>query len=651
MRSPEIVAHDQALMRAILRGIRHLESLQTQAGCWEGRVYDNVTITAEYLMFLKFMGILDDSTAQRAKQTILDGQLPDGGWPIYGDGPSEHSATVEAYFALKLCGLSPRQSALKRARELILKRGGIQSARVFTKIHLAMFGEYPWGKIPVINPELMLLPKQAPIHIYEFSSWSRSVIIPLLIIFHAKPVHPLSPDERISELNVPERRSSLRSRIRWMREAPWDLEKIFTVAQTALSIYEKSPVKPLRSRALDMAEKWIWNHQDPMGNWGGIFPAMANSLIAMRLRGHSLDDPRMKKGLRMLRSFAEETPQAFRMQSTVSPVWDTAIAAYALLEAATPPSDARIQKAAEWLLRLQILDVRGDWRFKVHPHTRPGGWPFEYENDQYPDIDDSALAILALLPLETEEHLGPAVSKAIDRAIEWIVGMQGSDGGWGAFDRDNNRKILNQIPFADLKSLLDPSSPDVTGHVLEALGAAGCSRGAPVIDHAVQFLRRTQEQDGSWFGRWGVNYIYGTAAVLSGLKFAGENMKLAYLRRAANWLAAVQNKDGGWGESCESYDENRYVPLGHSTASQTAWALIGLMACPWSDEESIERGVEYLLARQKPDGTWDEPEWTATGFPQHFYLRYDLYRSYFPVMALGRYLVRPGRSVFKKVSA
>ncbi len=647
----EEIAQDQVLASAIRRGTECLRSLQTKAGYWEGRVHDNVTITAEYLMFLKFMGILDAATAQKAKKTILDGQLSDGGWALYGGGPSDHSATVEAYFALKLCGLTSRHSALKHARELILKKGGIQSTRVFTKIHLALFGEYSWGKIPVINPELMLLPKQAPIHIYEFSSWSRSVIVPLLIIFHAKPVVPLEPHQQVRELNVPEKPPTLRSRIRWVRKGPWDLERIFTVAQTALLIYERSPVKPLRSRALDMAEKWIWDHQDPEGNWGGIFPAMTNSLMALRLRGCPLDDPRMEKGLRKLRSFAEETPQTLRMQSTVSPVWDTAIAAYALLEATVPPSNPMIRKAADWLLRLQTLNVRGDWRFKVHPHTRPGGWPFEHENDHYPDIDDSALTILSLLPLETEKDVESLVSKAIDRGIEWIVGMQGSNGGWGAFDRDNNRKILNQIPFADLKSLLDPSTPDVTGHVLEALGAAGCTRRAPVVDHAVQFLKRNQTPDGSWFGRWGVNYIYGTAAVLSGLKFAGENMRLSYVRRAADWIASVQNPDGGWGESCTSYHENRYVPLGHSTASQTAWALIGLMACPSGDEQAVERGMRYLLKHQKPDGSWDEPEWTGTGFPKHFYLRYDLYRIYFPVMALGRFLVRPDRDPERKLSA
>jgi squalene-hopene/tetraprenyl-beta-curcumene cyclase len=656
-RSDEAPSLDEApedghLRQAIRRASAHLGSLQREAGFWEGRVHDNVTITAEYVMFLKFMGLLDPAIAEKAKRTILDGQLENGGWAIYGGGPSNHSATVEAYFALKLCGFSSRHAALKRAKELILLNGGIQSARVFTKIHLALFGEYSWGKIPVINPELMLLPRRAPIHIYEFSSWSRSVIVPLLIIFHAKPVIRLEPEERITELNVPERPWSMRRRIRWVRERPpWDLERIFTVAQTALLIYEKSPVKPLRKQALDMAERWIWEHQDPHGNWGGIFPAMTNSLMALHLRGYPLNDPRIRKGLAMLRSFAEEDSRRFRMQSTVSPVWDTGIAGYAMLEAAVFPTDPRIRRMADWLLRLQILDKRGDWKFKARPHTRPGGWPFEHENDMYPDIDDSALAILALLPLEKVEDLHARVSKSIDRGIEWILGMQGTDGGWGAFDRDNNRKILNQIPFADLKSLLDPGTPDVTGHVLEALGAAGFERNSPSVERGIQFLRRTQEGNGSWFGRWGVDYVYGTGAALSGLKFCGENMKLAYVRKAADWLAGVQQKDGGWGESCSSYVENRYVSLGHSTPSQTAWAMIGMMACPSADEEAIERGARYLLKHQRPDGSWEEPEWTGTGFPKHFFLRYDYYRLYFPLMALGRFAVRSGRKARRKLSA
>ncbi|MFH1262576.1 MAG: squalene--hopene cyclase [Pseudomonadota bacterium] len=652
---------------SIVKAEEHLDTLQQPDGYWEARVYDNVTMTAEYVMTLRFLGLLDDELKVKARQTILDCQLENGGWNIYGGGPADHSSTVEAYFALKLCGLTTRHRALKAARERIVENGGIATARVFTKIQLALFGEYPWDLIPVINPELMLLPKKAPINIYELSSWSRSVVIPLLIIFDRKPVCVLEKNETISELVVPTTKKSAQERInrilkerrvnfgeifemarstrdqirQILRTRKVDLEQIFQVTQLALSTYERIPMKPLRSRALKLAEDWILEHQDPKGNWGGIFPAMANSLMALKLRGYPLTHPAMQNGLQALRSFAEENDEAFRMQSTVSPVWDTAIIAYAMTEAARTPENPMIRRAIDYLLKEQILHVNGDWKFKAKK-CRPGGWPFEHENDRYPDIDDSAYAILALLPHENDPKLSKRIEPAIDRGIEWLLGMQGSDGGWGAFDRDNNRHVLNEIPFADLKSLIDPSTPDVTGHVIEALGATGMKRSAAPIEKAVAFLRKTQKEDGSWFGRWGVAYIYGTGAVLSGLKVAGEKMDHRYIERAVRWLEEIQNDDGGWGESCAAYDKKEYVPLGNSTASQTAWALLGLLACPSASDEAIERAITYLLRTQLSDGSWEEPEWTGTGFPRHFYLRYDYYRLYWPLLALGRYARRLG---------
>lgn len=631
----------------------YLFSLQKEEGYWEGHVYDNVTITAEYLMALKFLGLFDDDPEliKKAKKTILDTQLPDGGWNIYEGGPSEHSATVEAYFALKLCGLTGRHKAMRLAKDRILECGGIATTRVFTKIHLALFGQYSWNNVPVINPELMLLPKQAPIHIYEFSSWSRAVIIPLLIIFDQKPVMPLPKSQGIAELYVPGTRKRKRDQLKEIiKNRRVELEHIFEVAQTALTIYEKMPMKPLRKTAVAMAEEWILKHQDPEGNWGGIFPAMANSLIALRLRGYPFKHPVMSKGLKALRSFADETEKTFRMQSTISPVWDTAIAGYALSESGQSPDQISLKHMRDWLLKKQILNVYGDWRFKAKK-ARPGGWPFEHENDQYPDIDDSALAILALLPYDHDAAQSKKVTRSIDRGIEWLLGMQGSDGGWGAFDRDNNRHILNQIPFADLKSLLDPSTPDVTGHVIEALGAAGYKLSEKPMQRALEFLRKTQEKDGSWFGRWGVAYVYGTGAVLSGLQMAGVNMRANHVEKALRWLESIQNQDGGWGESCQAYDKNQYVPLGYSTVSQTSWALLGLLASPLSQPKIIEQGIQFLVDTQKPDGSWEEPEWTGTGFPRHFYLRYDYYRLYFPLLALGRFASAKCRNSFAKSSA
>ncbi|HLG19825.1 MAG TPA: squalene--hopene cyclase [Bdellovibrionota bacterium] len=628
---------DEETQTAIARARDCLFDLLHPKGFWEGRVYDNVTITAEYVMFLRFLGLLDAQTAEKAKRTILDDQLPDGGWNIYGGGPSEHSATVEAYFGLKLCGLTHRHKTLQSARDLILAKGGIDTTRVFTKINLALFGQVPWNKVPVIQPELMLLPKKAPIHIYEFSSWSRAVIIPLLLIFDRKPVVALPKAQQVPELyapNAPKKKGFPFRKI--VRERRVDLEQIFDVAHVALSMYEfVMPIKPLRKRALNLAEKWVLEHQDKDGSWCGIFPAMANSILALHLRGYSFHHPVMKKGLRVLRSYAEEDEETLRMQSTQSPIWDTGIAAYAFWETGGLPPGTRSARCLDWLLDRQILDVQGDWKHKARP-GRPGGWPFEHHNAHYPDIDDTALAILALLPAE-EEKGRSEITHSIDRGVEWLIAMQGSDGGWGAFDRDNNRHFLNQIPFADLKSLLDPSTPDVTGHVIEALAAAGYHRRLEPIRHGFEFLRKTQESDGSWFGRWGVNYVYGTAAALSGLWVAGEDMNADYVKKAGDWLAAVQNPDGGFGESVESYEKGSYVALGRSTASQTAWGLIGLLACECKRPEAIERAARWLMQVQKNDGSWDEPEWTGTGFPRHFYLRYDYYRLYFPLWALGRY--------------
>jgi squalene-hopene/tetraprenyl-beta-curcumene cyclase len=622
------------IKKAVQKIQNHYLGLQ-KGDHWEGRVYDNPTITAEYIMFLRFLGLLDEETKLKAKNAILEAQNLDGTWNLYYNGPSNHSANVEAYFALKICGMSVDHPAMKKAHDRIIEQGGVETTRVFTKIHLCLFGEYPWEKIPAISPELMLLPKQAPIHIYEFSSWSRSVIVPLLIIFDHKPVQKLAEHERIPELHKFVPSVSLTRKIRYISQVSlFETEQVFKMTQQLVKIYEKSPVKPLRKKALDMAESWIIEHQDPDGNWGGIFPAYSNSILALYLRGYPLEHPYIQKGLGALRTYAEENKSYLRMQSTISPVWDTAIGMYALSESGYANDSDKMVKARNWLLKKQITDRHGDWIHKsLKP--KPGGWPFEHENDQYPDLDDTSLAILALLP---HEKYDAKVSVAIERGIEWILGMQGSDGGWGAFDRDNNKHILNDIPFADLKSLLDPSTPDITGHVLEALGHAGIGGDHPAVIRAIEFLKNTQEADGSWFGRWGVNYIYGTCAALCGLQAVGCNMSQTFIMKGINFLQSTQNLDGGWGETCESYDHQKYMPLYYSTPSQTAWGLLGLMSCSKSSPEAIERGIQWLIKNQNEDGSWDEPEWTATGFPSHFYLKYEYYRLYFPLIALARAL-------------
>jgi squalene-hopene/tetraprenyl-beta-curcumene cyclase len=623
------------IQKSIKKIQNHFLSLQRE-NHWEGRVYDNPTITSEYIMFLRFLGLLDEKTKLQASRAILDAQLPDGTWNLYYNGPSNHSANVESYFALKICGVSKDHPQMKKAFDRIVEGGGIRTTRVFTKIHLCLFGEYPWESIPAISPELMLLPQQAPIHIYEFSSWSRAVIVPLLIIFDHKPVCNLEENEKIPELHTASLNPiPLHRKIRNISQVSlFETEQVFKMTQQLVKFYEKSPIKPLRKKALELAENWIIEHQDPKGNWGGIFPAYANSILALRLRGYPLEHPYIQKGLQALRTYAEERPDYLRMQSTISPVWDTAIGMFAMTESGYSPNTERMIKARNWLVEKQITQRHGDWIHKsLKP--KPGGWPFEHENDLYPDLDDTSMAILALLPHEKSD---PKISTAIERGIEWMFGMQGSDGGWGAFDRDNNKHILNEIPFADLKSLLDPSTPDITGHVLEALGQSGIHCDHPNVINAIEFLKNTQEKDGSWFGRWGVNYVYGTSAVLCGLQTVGCNMNQTWIMKAVHWLQSIQNQDGGWGESCESYDHGQYAPLYYSTPSQTAWGLLGLLSCDKSSPEIIERGIKLLLKTQNEDGSWDEPEWTATGFPSHFYLRYDYYRLYFPLLALARAL-------------
>ncbi|MEZ4704841.1 MAG: squalene--hopene cyclase [Bdellovibrionota bacterium] len=620
------------------KAAQHFLSLQHEDAYWEAKVFDNVTITSEYVMFLRFLGLLDDETKVKAREEIFRCRKSDGTWDLfYGDFPNL-SATIEAYMALKICGVPQDDPRMKQSLEQIHVLGGVEKSRVFTKIHMALFGAYPWEKIPVLSPELMLLPRKAPIDLYEFSSWSRLVIIPLLIIFDQKPVCTLGVHENVHEVSVAASQSKLTEKIEELVKENFsspkaNMEQVFRWLQTLISGYEKISLKPIRNRALDLAEKWILDHQDPKGNWGGIFPAYANSILALHLRGYSLDHPVLAQGLSTLRTYAEESSSHLRMQSTISPIWDTTIGMYALQEAGVDGSHPRMEKAAQWLLEAQILDHGGDWMLKAKD-VRPGGWAFEHENHQYPDLDDTAMAILALLPWE-EKH-PEMVSDRIDRAIEWVLGMQCSDGGWAAFDRDNNKKILNDIPFADLKSLLDPSTPDVTGHVLEALAHAGLSLHSPEIQDCLRYLKQAQEPNGSWFGRWGVNYIYGTCAVLCGLHAIGEDMNAPYIKKAVRWLESIQNPDGGWGESCRSYDHNTYLPLGYSTASQTAWGLLALLCCSQSHLPCIEKATQFLKQTQCEDGSWIEPEWTGTGFPSHFYLRYDYYRLYFPLLALAR---------------
>ena len=622
----------ERLGQAIKSSQAYILSQQHPDGHWVGELESNTTLTSEYILFCHFVGCVDERRQAKCVQYLLSEQQTDGGWTLYYGGPSDLSTTIEAYFAMRVAGVPPEIPPMQRARQCIHTLGGLSQARVFTKIFLALFGQFDWRGIPVIPPEIIFLPSSFYINIYEFSSWSRSVIIPLTILFAKKPICPLPPSCQVEEELFVEPPGSGRYALK-RREKGLSWELLFVMLDGLLKVSEKYTSHTLRETALRRAEQWTLEHQDQTGDWGGIMPAMMNSVLALVSLGYGPTSRPVAKGLEAIERFGIEEQDTFRLQACVSPVWDTVLSVTALMDAGLPRTHAPVRKAMTWLLGKQVL-CEGDWRVK-NRRGQPGGWSFEFYNDFYPDNDDTAAVLIALhkagLP---EEEKG----EAMQRGLRWLLSMQCDDGGWGAFDVNNNKVLLNKIPFADLESLLDPSTSDLTGRVLELLGLIGFPRTHRIVERAVQFVRRNQDADGAWYGRWGVNYIYGTCHVLCGLHSLGENMRQPYIRRAVEWLIEHQNTDGGWGESCRSYEEpDRYRGVGASTASQTAWALMGLLAAGIVRHQAVVRGVDFLLRTQTDSGTWYEPEFTGTGFPKHFFIKYHMYQHYFPLMALSRY--------------
>jgi len=616
--------------RAIERATAHLLSLQRDAGYWWAELESNVTITAEHVFLRHILGAPDAGEARDAANFILSKQREDGTWANWHDGPPEPSTTVEAYLALKMAGLSPHDARMARARAFILSRGGVERVRVFTKIWLAMLGEWDWRGIPALPAELILLPKWSPISIYSFACWARQTIVPLSIVMDARPVAPLPGEARIDEL-YPHGRAGADLSVRpTKRTLP---ARGFLLLDRLLRLYERSPWKPLRRRALARAEAWILERQEADGSWGGIQPPWVYSLIALWLRGHRLDgDGPLARGFAGFygeTGFAIRERDSFRLQSCLSPVWDSALALLALRDAGIPPTHPAVACVARWLLDEQIV-AGGDWQ--VRCDAPPGGWAFEFANDGYPDTDDTAAVLMALHDLG-----GGRGRNAAGRGERWLVGMQSRNGGWGAFDRDNVRTWTRHVPFCDFGEVIDPPSADVTGHVIECLGRRGRRIGDPVVDRAVSYLKKEQEEDGAWFGRWGVNLTYGIGCVLPGLDAVGEDMDAPYVRRAVRWLMARQNADGGWGERIEGYDGPAWRGRGPSTSSQTAWALLALVAAGEAAHPATQRGIEYLVQTQNGSGGWDEAQFTGAGFPTDFMIRYDLYRDVFPLMALGRW--------------
>ena len=616
---------------AIAQGVSYLLSLQHNEGYWWGELESNVTITAEHLFLSHILGVGNKSEWRKIANYILSMQRDDGTWAIWYDGPGDLSTTIEAYLALKLAGIDSDSPEMRAARDFILENGGVEKARIFTKIWLAILGEWDWRGTPMMPPEVIFLPHWFPVSIYDFACWARGTVVPMTIIQTLRPVFPLPAYAHIDELFV-NGKENADLRIPVTKHSAWS--KGFRLLDKLLRVYDRVPVKPLRKTAIRKAERWIVARQEADGSWGGIQPPWVYSLIALKALGYSMDHPVMRKGFSGFygeQGFAIEEDNAFRLQSCLSPVWDTGLTAIALQDAGLPADHPALINAGEWLLNEQIF-VGGDWQ--VRARAKPGGWAFEFANDIYPDTDDTAIVMIALKDLGLPEK---EKQEAMTRGLEWLLGMQSRNGGWGAFDRNNTKALLREIPFADFGEVIDPPSVDVTAHIVELLGRLGYKKGFPPIDRALRYLKNEQDPDGAWFGRWGVNLTYGIGAVLPALVAIGEDMDAPYVRRAVEWLIKHQNEDGGWGERIEGYYDPAWRGRGPSTASQTAWALLGLIAAGETGHPATRRGVEYLIETQNEDGSWDEPYFTGTGFPTDFMINYHLYRDIFPVMALGRY--------------
>jgi squalene-hopene/tetraprenyl-beta-curcumene cyclase len=627
---------------ALERARDHLLSLQNEAGWWKGELQTNVTMDAEDMLLREFLGIRRADETERSAAWIRSQQREDGTWANFHGGEGDLSTTIEAYWALRLAGDAPDEPHMCAAAQFIRAGGGIERARVFTHVWLALFGLWSWERVPALPPEIALLPSWVPLNIYDFACWARQTIVALTLVKAHRPRHELPFD--LQELHGPplaHRRTRGLSRSAWLGRL-----------DRALQLYERRPLGVLRRLAMGRAERWIVRRQEADGSWGGIQPPWVYSLMALHLSGYPLEHPVMRRGLEGIDRFMIEDRDdaagvgaplgpSRRLEACQSPVWDTALALIALSDAGVPAEHPAFARAVAWLLGEEVR-VRGDWAV-ARARLAAGGWAFEFANDNYPDTDDTAEVALALLrgtPAMRERARG-----ALARATRWLEGMQSAGGGWGAFDADNTRALVRELPFLDFGEVIDEPSADVTAHVLEALAALGRSE-TPVAQTGLRWLLAQQEADGSWFGRWGINYVYGTGAALPALVAMGVAPSDPCIRRGVRWLEDHQNEDGGWGEDARSYDDAAWVGRGESTASQTAWALLALHAAGEAQTASsaVARGIAWLARTQRVDGTWDEPQYTGTGFPSDYYINYHLYRLSFPAMALGRCLSAQGET-------
>ncbi|WP_030781274.1 squalene--hopene cyclase [Streptomyces sp. NRRL S-920] len=617
-----------AAARALQRSTEYLLSRQDTQGWWKGDLETNVTMDAEDLLLRQFLGIRDEHTTRAAALFIRGEQREDGAWATFYGGPGELSTTIEAYVALRLAGDRPEDAHMARASAWIRGQGGIAASRVFTRIWLALFGWWKWDDLPELPPELIYFPSWVPLNIYDFGCWARQTIVPLTIVSAKRPVRPapFALDELHLDASDPSPAAPLAP------VASWD--GVFQRLDKVLHVYHKVAPRRLREAAMNSAARWIIERQENDGCWGGIQPPAVYSIIALHLLGYDLEHPVLKAGLASLDRFAVWREDGARMiEACQSPVWDTCLATIALADAGLPADHPQLVKAADWMLGEQVVRP-GDWSVR-RPELTPGGWAFEFHNDNYPDIDDTAEVALALRRVAHPDK--ERVNNAIERGVRWTLGMQSKNGAWAAFDVDNTSPFPNRLPFCDFGEVIDPPSADVTAHVVEMLAVEGRSHD-PRTRRGIAWLLAEQEPTGAWFGRWGVNYVYGTGSVVPALITAGLPAAHPAIRRAVSWLESVQNDDGGWGEDLRSYRDRGWAGRGTSTASQTAWALLALLSAGERDATSVERAVTWLARTQRADGSWDEPYFTGTGFPWDFSINYHLYRQVFPLTALGRYV-------------
>lgn len=624
-----------AVERAVTRAQQHLLGLQKPEGYWIGELIVDTTIMSDMIAFRHWDGSVDPEWQRKAANYILSQQLPGGGWNIYHGGPPEVNATIKAYLALKLAGVPITDPRMLRARAVALSLGGVPRMNTFSKLYLALLGLYPWKYVPTIPCEVLLIGKWFRVNFWDMSNWSRAMLVPLAIINHFRPTRPVGC--HIHEL-FPEgyhERDLRLARDPWPHLFTWRnfflaLDKLHKFAE----LWARAGIHPFRRRALRRAEQWMIERFEGSDGLAAIFPGILNSLIALKALGYPADHPLVLQTEANLKKLEHQNAEHVWMEPCLSPVWDTAIAAIALRESGVPADHPALKKATAWLLSKEIR-FRGDWQHKNPAPVEPSGWVFEFENKWNPDVDDTAMVLLALRLTPTDDPA--ARDAAYRRGLNWMLTFQCRDGGWAAFDKDCTNNILEKVPFADHNAMLDPECADITARILEVLGHEKYPLDHPQVARAIEYLRRQQEPDGSWYGRWGVNYIYGTWQVLRGLHALGMDMNQPWLRKAGAWLESVQHEDGGWGERADTYEDPVFKGRGPSTASQTAWAVMGLCTFGDPNNPSLRRGIEFLIRTQNPDGSWTEEETTGTGFPRVYYLKYDLYRNSWPLLALATY--------------